>query len=69
MHSHRETWRTLERTAPVVLESYWWGSLYDTYAASQAMALRRQTDTHRDVASLGKLIHDRQPVRLAAGVP
>jgi AbiU2 len=61
MHLHRETWRTLERTVAgneALPESYWWEFLHDTYAASQAMAVRRQADTHRDVASLGKLIQE-----------
>jgi hypothetical protein len=61
MHLHRETWRTLERTLAeneALPESYWWEFLHDTYAASQAMAVRRQADTHRDVACLGKVIQE-----------
>jgi hypothetical protein len=37
-------------------DSYWWEFMRSTYATTQAVAVRRQADTHRDVASLGKLI-------------
>jgi len=37
-------------------DSYWWEFMVDTYIVTQAVAVRRQADTHPDVASLGKLI-------------
>jgi hypothetical protein len=39
-------------------DSYWWDFMAGTYASSQAVAVRRQADTHRDVASLGKLLSE-----------
>ena len=34
-------------------DSYWWQFMFDTYAVTQAVAVRRQADLHKDVASLG----------------
>ncbi len=39
-------------------ESYWWEFMRDTYATTQAVAVRRQADTMRGVASLAKLIEE-----------
>jgi hypothetical protein len=38
--------------------SYFWQYLGDTYAATQAPAIRRQADTRKDVASLATLLKD-----------
>lgn len=59
MHLQRETW--LEVSGIIsdngqLPDSYWWEFMRDTYAVSQAVAIRRQVDIHRDVASLAKLI-------------
>jgi hypothetical protein len=47
-------------------DSYWWKFMRDTYVDTQAVAVRRQADTHRDAASLGKLIQQIRddPVKL-----
>lgn len=61
MHLHRDTWREVSKIIEdngQLPESYWWEFMRDTYAASQAVAVRRQADTHRDVASLGKLVQE-----------
>lgn len=61
MHLHRATW--LEASGIIaengsLPDSYWWEFMRDTYAVSQSVAVRRQVDVHRDVASLGKLISE-----------
>jgi hypothetical protein len=59
MHLHRDAWRTVAEILDAhghLPPSYWWEFMRDTYATTQAVAVRRQADTHRDVASLGKLI-------------
>jgi hypothetical protein len=61
MHLHRDTWsqtRELVRKNTDLPDSYWWEFLGDTYAVTQAVAVRRQIDVHKDVASLGKLISE-----------
>lgn len=60
MHLQRHVWREMAagiegRELP---ESYWWQFMFDTYMATQVMAVRRQADTHKDVASLAKLIEE-----------
>jgi hypothetical protein len=61
MHLQRDTWREvsdiLQRNGQLP-DSYWWEFMRDTYATTQAVAVRRQADTHRGVASLGKLIEE-----------
>ena len=36
--------------------SYWWEFMVDTYITTQAMAVRRQADQKRGVASLARII-------------
>jgi hypothetical protein len=38
--------------------SYFWQYLGDTYAATQALAIRRQADLRKDVISLARLLTD-----------
>jgi hypothetical protein len=61
MHLQRDAWRDvsdiLQRNGQLP-DSYWWEFMRDTYATTQAVAVRRQADTHRDAASLGKLIQE-----------
>ena len=61
MHLQRDAWQKvsemLERNGELP-DSYWWEFMRDTYATSQAVAVRRQADTHKDVASLAKLIEE-----------
>ena len=59
MHLHRHAWRKVAEILednPGLPESYWWEFMRDTYATTQAIAVRRQADRHPDAASLGKLI-------------
>jgi hypothetical protein len=62
MHLQRDAYRKvssmLAANADNLPESYWWEFTRDTYATTQAVAVRRQADTHPDVASLGKLIEE-----------
>jgi hypothetical protein len=62
MHLQRDAYRTvsemLAENADNLPESYWWEFMRDTYATTQAVAVRRQADTHKDVATLGKLIEE-----------
>ncbi len=58
MHLQRQTW---DRLADMIRAnddlngsvSYFWEFLFETYSKTQASAVRRQADTHRDSASLG----------------
>lgn len=61
MHLQRDAWRKVSKMLQdngQLPESYWWEFMRDTYATTQAVAVRRQADTHKDVASLGKLIEE-----------
>jgi hypothetical protein len=61
MHLHRDTWREVQGIIAVhgdLPDSYWWAFMRDTYVTSQAVAVRRQADRHRDVASLGRLMEE-----------
>ena len=61
MHLHRHAWEEVTailQANPDLPESYWWEFMHDTYATTQAVAVRRQADTHRGVASLGKLVEE-----------
>ena len=61
MHMHWETWSHVQKMLaanPALPNSYWWAFMSDTYGITQAVAVRRQLDTHRDVASLGKLVSE-----------
>jgi hypothetical protein len=69
MHLQRATWREVVEILQAngqLPDSYWWEFMRDTYGTRQAVAVRRQADTHRDVASLGKLIEEIQdePTRI-----
>jgi hypothetical protein len=61
MDLHRHVWNEageiIEGNAELP-DSYWWEFMRDTYATTQAVAVRRQADTHPDAASLGKLIQE-----------
>ena len=39
-------------------ESYWWEFMVDTYATTQAVAIRRQADSRKDVISFARLLVD-----------
>lgn len=44
MHLHRDTWSQTQAIIAANLglpESYWWESMADTYAVTQAVAVRR----------------------------
>jgi AbiU2 len=59
MHLQRHAWREVSKILQdngQLPESYWWQFMRETYGHSQAVAVRRQADTHKDVASLGKLL-------------
>src|ERR1700735_4611906 len=61
VYLYRDTWQQVEQIIqdnPSLPESYWWEFMRDTYAITQAVAVRRQVDIHKDVASLGKLISE-----------
>lgn len=55
MHLHRFAWqetaRLVEDNAELP-ESYWWEFMYETYAITQAAAIRRQVDVRRHAGSL-----------------
>lgn len=59
MHLHRHVWletQAILKANETLPESYWWEFMGDTYAVTQAVALRRQVDTRRDVISLARLL-------------
>ena len=59
MHLHRATWLRVQAIIEhngELPDSYWWRFMSDTYASSQAAAVRRQVYADRDAASLGRLI-------------
>ena len=61
MYLHRDTWREVSKIIEdngQLPDSYWWQFMWDTYAVTQAVAVRREADIHKDVASLGKLIQE-----------
>lgn len=62
MHLQRLAWREvsamLAENADALPPSYWWEFMRDTYATTQAVAVRRQADTMRGVASLAKLVEE-----------
>jgi hypothetical protein len=61
MHHHKSAW---DRVSAIVADnsdlpdSYWWEFMFETYAMSQASAVRRQADTRKDVNSLMRFIMD-----------
>jgi hypothetical protein len=61
MHHRRFIWRRVHEIAETNAEisnqpSVFWDFLGQTYAATQAIAIRRQADTRQDVCSLGLII-------------
>lgn len=61
MHLERFAWKRMEEIVNgnaglKGTESYLWEFLFNTYAKTQAIAVRRQADTDDRVASLGRLI-------------
>src|SRR3954468_20960170 len=61
MHHHRSAW---DRVSVMLADnaelpdSYWWEFMFETYAITQASAVRRQADNRRDVDSLMRFIMD-----------
>jgi hypothetical protein len=58
---HRATWKRLGEIIVAhgsLPDSYFWEYLRDTYGPTQAVAVRRQADTYRDSANLGKLLSE-----------
>lgn len=61
MQLQRDCWTrvgAMLRDNPDLPESYWWEFMVETYATTQAIAVRRQADTHPDVGSLAKIIEE-----------
>lgn len=59
MHLHRHAWQEIRNVVHengTLPDSYWWEYFFDIYGTSQAVAVRREADEHRDAASLGRLI-------------
>jgi hypothetical protein len=59
MYLHRDVWREVSdmlRQRGNLPDSYWWDFMRDTYATTQAAAVRRQADRQDDAASLANLI-------------
>src|SRR4051794_21594734 len=61
MHHHRSAW---DRVSAMLSDnadlphSYWWEFMFETYAITQASAVRRQADNRKDVDSLMRVIMD-----------
>jgi hypothetical protein len=61
MHHHKSAW---DRVSAMLTDnadlpdSYWWEFMFETYAITQASAVRRQADSRRDVDSLMRFIMD-----------
>jgi hypothetical protein len=63
MHLQRFAWKRMEEIAQANPDlngtpSYLWEFLFDTYAKTQAGAVRRQADVDDQAASLGRLIYE-----------
>lgn len=61
MNLHRETYLTVGKIVDEneeLPDSYFLEYLQDTYAATQAVAVRRQAETRPDVISLGRLLRE-----------
>jgi hypothetical protein len=59
MHLQRDAWREVSKIIQDhghLPDSYWWEFMLDTYMTTQAVAIRRQADICKDVASLAKLL-------------
>lgn len=61
MHHHKSAWDRVSAMLadnPDLPDSYWWEFSFETYAMSQASAVRRQADSRKDVNSLMRLMMD-----------
>jgi hypothetical protein len=61
MHLQRFAWNEVGAILDAngqLPDSYWWEFMRDTYATTQAVAVRRQADTDPRAASLAKLIEE-----------
>lgn len=61
IHLHRDSWHKVQQIVQengTLPDSYWWEFMFATYSMTHAVAVRRQTDTHPRVSSLGKLIQE-----------
>jgi hypothetical protein len=61
MFHRRDIWTGLQeivRENPGLPPSAFWEFQFETYAEAQAIGVRRQADTHQDVASLAKLLSE-----------
>ena len=60
MNLHRATFREVMKIAQEaeLPESYFWGYMRETYAATQAVAIRRQAEVRSRVISLGTLLSE-----------
>lgn len=61
MHLQRAAWRDVSEIIQdhgELPDSYWWEFMVDTYAVTQAVAVRRQADLHKGVVSLAQLIDE-----------
>jgi hypothetical protein len=59
MHADRATWRHVQSMLGAndqLPESIWWNLMHDTYATTQAVAVRRQAVPDRDSRNLGTLL-------------
>ncbi len=59
LHHHRQIWREIGNIIKEnghLPDSVFWQYHRDLYGITQAIAIRRQADTHKDVASLAKLL-------------
>lgn len=60
MHLHRYAWQEVTKLVEDnagLPDSYWWEFMYETYAITQAAAIRRQVDVRRGTTSLLRLLN------------
>jgi hypothetical protein len=61
MHLHREAWLGVQEILSnndALPDSYWWEYMGDTYAITQAVAVRRMAEKNKGVISLGRLVRE-----------
>lgn len=61
MHHHKSAWDRVSAMLsdnPGLPNSYWWEFMFETYAITQASAVRRQADNRKDVDSLMRFVMD-----------
>jgi len=61
MHHHKAAWDRVSAMLadnPDLPDSYWWEFMFETYAITQASAVRRQADDRKDVDSLMRVMMD-----------